>query len=132
MSKWLLKSEPSAYSWQQMQQDITTKWDGVRNFQARNNMMKMKKGDLAFFYHSNEQRAVVGIISVEKEYYPDDEDNRFVIVEMGYNSEIAKPVRLSTIKSDPLLANIPLIKQSRLSVMPITPSEWDRIIELSS
>jgi predicted RNA-binding protein with PUA-like domain len=131
---WLVKSEPSAYSWQQMQQDIITNWDGVRNYQAQNNLKQMQLKDLAFFYHSNEGKEVVGIVEVCAEFHPDpaDANGKFGMVKMKYVSSLANPVSLKTIKQTPELINIPLIKQSRLSVMPITKDEWQVILSLGN
>lgn len=134
MAYWLLKSEPNDYSFDDMEKDKTAPWDGVRNYQARNNMMKMKKGDSAFFYHSVSQKAVVGIVKVVKEHYPDpvDETNRFVCVDVKFSQRLKNPVSLDKIKSTESLAEIALVKQSRLSVMPLTPDEWDEILHLSN
>ena len=133
ISYWLLKSEPSTWSWEdQVQADIDM-WDGVRNYQARNNLKSMKKKDLCFFYHSVSEKLIVGIVEVVKEHYPDptDKTGRFVATDVKAKKKLKNPVSLDQIKSNPKLSNISLIKQSRLSVMPITKNEWDIILKIS-
>jgi predicted RNA-binding protein with PUA-like domain len=134
MNHWLVKSEPVKYSFETFLTDKKTVWDGVRNYQARNNLQAMKTGDLVLFYHSNEGMCVVGIASVVKEAYPDPttDDDRWVVVELAPLEALRKPVTLEQIKADALLANIALIKQSRLSVMPLKAVEFDRILELGA
>ncbi|MFB5944639.1 EVE domain-containing protein [Albibacterium profundi] len=134
MNYYLVKSEPFKYSWQQFQKDKQTFWDGVRNYQARNNMKDMKRGDLVLFYHSNEGKEVVGIAKVVNEYYqdPTTTDDRWVVVDLSPVEELKNPVTLETIKSDELLKETALVKQSRLSVMPLKREEFDRIVELGS
>ena len=133
MKYWLIKSEPSSYSWTRMQQDKVTAWDGVRNYQARNNMRQMKLGDLAFFYHSNQEKAIKGLVKVVKEYYPDhtDPSGKFDMVDFEYVSSFQNSVSLAEIKQNQDLPDIALVKQSRLSVMPITEKEYNIIIKLS-
>ena len=133
ISYWLLKSEPSTWSWDNQVKDKITMWDGVRNYQARNNLMKMKKKDLCFFYHSVSEKQIIGIVEVVKEHYPDptDKTGRFVVTEVKAKKKLKKPVSLEDIKSTPKLINIALIKQSRLSVMPLKKTEWDTIIKIS-
>ena len=130
---WLIKSEPSTWSWENQVKDKITMWDGVRNYQARNNLMKMKKNDLCFFYHSVSEKQIVGIVRVVKEYYPDptDKTGRFVVVDVKANKKLKNPVTLEIIKSTPKLSNISLIKQSRLSVMPLTKTEWGIILKIA-
>jgi len=130
---WLLKSEPSTWSWDDQVREKTTMWDGVRNYQARNNLIKIKKGDLCFFYHSVSEKSIVGIVEVVKESYPDptDKSGKFVVVDVKTKSKIKKAVSLEIIKKTTGLENIPLLKQSRLSVMPISNKEWDLIINLT-
>ena len=130
---WLLKSEPSTWSWNDQIKHKITMWDGVRNYQARNNLIKMKKGDLCFFYHSVSEKSIVGIVEVVKESYPDptDKSGKFVVVDVKTKSKIKKAVSLEIIKKTTGLENIPLLKQSRLSVMPISNKEWDLIINLT-
>jgi predicted RNA-binding protein with PUA-like domain len=132
MNHWLLKSEPSSYSWQQLVADKRTSWNGVRNHQASNNMKAMKKGDRAFFYHSGEGPAVVGICEILREYYPDpsDETGRFGMVDVGALAAMRKPVSLAAIKAEKKLANFALVRQGRLSVVPVTAEEWKLIAGL--
>ena len=130
---WLLKSEPSTWSWEDQVKAGIDMWDGVRNYQARNNLMKMKKKDLCFFYHSVSEKLIIGIVEVVKEYYPDptDKTGRFVVTDIQTKTKLKRPVSLEEIKSTPKLSNIALIKQSRLSVMPLTKTEWNTIIKIS-
>src|SRR3954469_11023084 len=132
MAHWLIKSEPSKYSWDKFVEDKQTFWDGVRNYQARNNLKSMKKGDEVFFYHSNEGLEIVGIAKVVKEAYqdPTTEDPNWVVVDFKPVKKLKKPVTLATIKSDVRLENIALVKLGRLSVCPITDEEWKIILEL--
>jgi len=136
MSKnyWLLKSEPTTWSWQDQVKSKIDMWDGVRNYQARNNLMKMKKGDQCFFYHSVSEKSIVGIVEVVKEHYPDptDKKNKFVVVDVKAKKTLKKPVSLDEIKKNKKLKNIALIRQSRLSVMPINKIEWNEIIKTSN
>ena len=134
MKYWLLKSEPDAWSWDNQVKEGASMWDGVRNYQARNNLKNMKKNDLCFFYHSVTEKSVVGIVKVVKEHYPDptDETERFVVVDVKAIKKLKKPVSLEKIKLNDKLKNIALIKQSRLSVMPIKEVEWNEIIKMSS
>lgn len=133
MKHWLVKSEPFKYSWEQFQKDKKTFWDGVRNYQARNNLREMKKGDLVMFYHSNEGKEIVGIAKVVKEFYqdPTTEDTNWVVVDLAPFKALKNTVTLENIKADKQLQNIALVKQGRLSVMPLKPEEFDRILELS-
>lgn len=133
MNYWLVKSEPFKYSWDQMLKDKKTFWDGVRNYQARNNLRNMKLGDLAFFYHSNEGKEIVGIVKVVKEAYqdPTTEDANWVAVDFSPFKALKKPITLAQIKAEPRLADIALIKQGRLSVMELKAHEFDTILELS-
>ncbi len=136
MSKnyWLLKSEPTTWSWNDQVKSKIDMWDGVRNYQARNNLMKMKNKDLCFFYHSVSEKSIVGIVEVVKEHYPDptDSKNKFVAVDVKAIKKLKKPVTLEIIKNNKKLRNIALIKQSRLSVMPINKIEWNEILKISS
>ncbi|BDQ11309.1 EVE domain-containing protein [Sediminibacterium sp. TEGAF015] len=133
MSFWLIKSEPFKYSWDQFVKDKQTFWDGVRNYQARNNLRAMKKGDLALWYHSNEGLEIVGIAKVVTEAYqdPTTEETAWVVVDFKPVKKLKKPVSLATVKSDKRLANMALVKAQRLSVQPVTEAEWDIIMELS-
>ena len=130
---WLLKSEPDAWSWDNQVKAGASMWDGVRNYQARNNLKEMKKNDLCFFYHSITEKSIIGIVKVVKEYYPDptDKTDRFVVVDVKATKKLKNPVSLDQIKENNKLKNIALVKQSRLSVMPIKEVEWDEIINLS-
>ena len=130
MKYWLVKSEPFRYSWEMFLKDGSTYWDGVRNYQARNNLKNMKNGDLVLFYHSNEGLEVLGIAKVIKEAYqdPTTNDQRWVVVDLAPFETLKKPVALDEIKKDKRLKNIALIKQSRLSVMPITKEEYEVIV----
>jgi len=132
MNHWLVKSEPFKYAWDQLVKDGKTFWNGVRNYQAANNLKAMKKGDPVFLYHSNEGLEIVGIAEVVKEYYPDhtDESGRFGMVDLKAQRPLKNPVTLAAIKADPALSDIALIRQSRLSVMPITPAQWKHICKL--
>ena len=133
MNYWLLKSEPSAYSWGNMEHDNTTRWDGVRNYQARNNMMAMKKGDLCFFYHSRiTEPAIVGIVEVCETYTPDAHDPTFGAVSVRYKKPLTKPVTLARIKATPALFTLALIKQSRLSVMPVSSEQWSILLHMGN
>ncbi len=134
MQYWIIKSEPVKYSWEQFNKDGRTFWDGVRNFQARNNLKEMKVGDLVLFYHSNDGKEVVGIAKVIKEYYqdPTTEDANWVVVDLVPEQSLAKPVTLEQIKADERLKDIGLVRQGRLSVMKLKAEEFDRILELSS
>ncbi|MCA0427874.1 MAG: EVE domain-containing protein [Bacteroidetes bacterium] len=133
MNYWLVKSEPFKYSWEQFEQDKKTFWDGVRNYQARNNLKAMKKGDLALWYHSNEGKEIVGIAKVVKEHYqdPTTEDPNWVVVDLKPFKKLKKAVTLETIKADKMLQNIGLVRQGRLSVMPVSQEEFDYILALS-
>lgn len=133
MNYWLVKSEPFKYSWDDFVKEGKSVWDGVRNYQARNNMMAMKKGDWAFFYHSNEGVEVVGLAEISKEFYqdPTTEDPRWVVVELKPIKKLVKTVTLKTMKSDERLSNMALIKQSRLSVTPVLKAEFDIILSLA-
>lgn len=129
---WLVKSEPFKYSWQKLLADGQTFWDGVRNYQARNNLREMKKGDTVFFYHSNEGLEIVGLAEVIREAYPDPtiDDERWVAVDIRPVATLKNPIPLSVLKADPLLRNMSLVRQGRLSVSPVTEEEFDRIVNL--
>jgi predicted RNA-binding protein with PUA-like domain len=133
MNYWLVKQEPADYSWSQFVKDGTTSWTGVRNFQARNYLRGMKKGDQVFFYHSGEGKEVVGIASVKKEAYPDPtaDEGDWAAVDLVPVKPLNKSVPLAVIKNDPQLKNLLLVRQSRLSVMPVTDMEFSRIIKLA-
>jgi predicted RNA-binding protein with PUA-like domain len=130
---WLVKSEPFKYSWDDLVKDGSTYWDGVRNYQARNNLREMRVGDYAFYYHSNEGKEVVGIAKVTRRAYqdPTTDDDRWVVVDVVPVKPLKVPVTLAQIKADPKLQKIPLVTHSRLSVMPLEKPDFERILELS-
>ena len=136
MKYWLLKSEPNVWSINQQKKAGTkgTTWDGVRNYQAANNLKKMKKGDLCFFYHSNIGKEVVGIVEVIKIAFldPTDKEKRFVAVRVKFKKKLKKTISLETIKKKKALNHLPLIKQSRLSVMPIDYKSWKKIYKMGN
>ncbi len=131
-SYWLVKQEPTAYSWEQFLADKNTAWTGVRNFQARKNLLTMRKGDLVLFYHSVVGKEVVGVARVETEAYPDPTatDGSWVCVDLVPENTLPHPVTLETLKAHPTLRDIPLVRQSRLSVMPLDSSAFHSIVEL--
>jgi predicted RNA-binding protein with PUA-like domain len=133
MQYWLVKSEPDTFSYEKLEKEKSTVWDGVRNYAARNNLKAMKKGDLALFYHSNEGKEVVGIAKVLKEFYPDPtaKEGDWVVVELGPHKKLKKPISLKFIKTDKILKGMELVRLSRLSVSPVKKEEFDRILELS-
>ena len=133
MAYWLVKSEPSAYSWDQLEKDKQTTWDGVRNYAARLHLRAMKKGDEVFFYHSNEGTDIVGIAKVIKEAYqdPTTEDDRWSAVDLKPVRKLKKPVTLETIKKDKRLANMALVRIGRLSTQPVGDKEWAVVLELA-
>ncbi len=133
MQYWLVKSEPFKWSWDQHVKKGVQGWDGVRNYQASNNMKAMKNGDLAFFYHSNEGKEIVGIVEVVREYHPDptDESGKFGMVDFKAVKPVTRPVSLAEIKDTPELKDMALLKQSRLSVSPVSKKEWDFILKKS-
>ncbi len=132
MNYWLVKSEPFKYSWDNLVKDGSTYWDGVRNYQARNNLKSMEKGDLVLYYHSNEGKEVVGIARVIKEFYqdPTTQDDRWVVVDIEPVNKLNNPVSLSDIKNDKRLEKVPLVTHSRLSVMPILKKHFETIIKM--
>lgn len=133
MAYWLIKSEPYKYSWDQFMKDGSTYWDGVRNYAARLNLRAMRKGDEAFFYHSNEGKEVVGIAMVIGEAYQDPTTTEdWSVVDFAPVRPLDQPVSLALIKADPALQDMALLRLSRLSVQPVTPEEWSRILELST
>ena len=134
MNYWLIKSEPNTWSWEDQIKKKITMWDGVRNYQARNNLKKMRNGDLCFFYHSNIGKEIVGIVEVIKEAFldPTDKKKMFVAVMVRFKRKLKNPIKLENIKKNSSLSEIPLIKQSRLSVMPIDSKSWKIILKMSS
>lgn len=133
MAYWLIKSEPAAYSWQQLEKDKQTLWNGVRNYAARNNLKGMKNGDEVFFYHSNEGVEIVGIAKVVKEFYqdPTTDDPNWVAVDFKPVRKLKNPVKLAQIKDDKRLANMDLVRLGRLSVQTVKPSEWEIVMEMA-
>ena len=131
MNYWLLKTEPDTFSWDDLVRDKKTGWDGVRNFQARSHLKAVKKGDLAFVYHTGEEKSVVGIAKLTKENYPDPKDNEWVAVEIAPVNKLKNPVSLAQIKADKRFTNMVLVKASRLSVQPVKKEEFDMIVALS-
>ena len=131
---WLIKSEPFKYSWEKFNKDGRTFWDGVRNYQARNNLREMKVGDLVLFYHSNEGKNVVGVAKVVKAFYqdPTTSDPNWVVVDLVPVQALDKPVTLAQIKAEESLKDISLVRQGRLSVMPLKATEFDKILEMGS
>ena len=134
MKHWLVKSEPFKYSWDKFVEDGRTFWDGVRNYQARNNLREMQEGDLVLFYHSNEGKNVVGIAKVVSEAYqdPTTDDANWVVVDLSPVEALKSPVSLEQIKAEESLKDISLVRQGRLSVMPLKATEFDKILEMSA
>jgi len=132
MKYWLIKTEPGTWSWDDQVKAGSTHWNGVRNYQAANNMKAMKLGDLCFFYHSVDEKRIVGIVEVSKLYYPDPSDEKgiFGMVDVKHVKALPNPVGLSQIKADPALAELTLVKNSRLSVQPVDEASWKRICTL--
>ena len=133
VNHWLFKSEPSCWSWDMQVDQKTTCWDGVRNYQASNNMKAMRIGDLGFFYHSISEKKIVGVVRVIKEYYPDhtDASGRFGMVDVEAVIPVTRPLSLAEIKEDPRLSDFALIKQSRLSVLPVSKEHWALLCDLT-
>jgi predicted RNA-binding protein with PUA-like domain len=132
MAHWLVKSEPDAFSWDQQVQNGTEPWTGVRNALASNNLKAMKRGDRAFFYHSNIGKEIVGVVEVAREAYPDPTDatGRWVCVDVKAVGPLPQPVTLAAIKADPEFADLALVRMSRLSVMPVSDAHWARLCKL--
>ena len=131
MNYWLMKTEPGTFSWDDLVRDKKAVWDGVRNFQARNNLKAMKKGDLAFIYHSMDDKAVIGIAEITREHFPDPKDKDWAAVEIKPIKKLKNPVNLSTIKQEKQLINMVLVNNSRLSVQPVRKEEFDLVIGMS-
>ena len=131
MNYWLIKSEPGVYSWADLEKDTKSIWDGVRNYQARNNLKAMKKDDLAFLYHSNEDKAIIGIAKIVKENYPDPSDNNWVIVDIAPERKLTSSVSLAQIKADNRLKDMALVRSTRLSVQPVRKEEFEIVVKLS-
>jgi len=132
MNYWLVKSEPSAYSWEQLKKDKKTDWTGVRNYAARNNLRDMKKGDLAFYYHSNEGQEIVGIAKIVKEHFqdPTTEETAWLAVELAPHKDLKKSVSLETLKKNAFFKNMDLVRLGRLSVGKVSAEEFERICEM--
>jgi predicted RNA-binding protein with PUA-like domain len=130
MNYWLVKQEPESYSFDDLIRDGKTDWTGVRNYQARNNLRAMKTGDQVLFYHSVSEKSVVGLAEVSRAEFPDPTDEKWIAVEIKPLEKLSKPVSLEQIKTDNSLENIPLIKHSRLSVMPLAKTEFETIVKL--
>lgn len=131
MNYWLMKTEPGTFSWDDLVRDKKAVWDGVRNYQARNNLKAMKKGDLAFIYHSMDDKAVIGIAEITREHFPDPKDNDWAAVEIKPKKKLKNTVNLDMIKQENRLANMVLVKNSRLSVQPVKKEEFDLVIGMS-
>lgn len=131
MAYWLVKSEPDVWSWDDQVKVGTTSWNGVRNAQALNNMKAMKKGDKAFFYHSNKDRQIVGVVEIVKTYYPDPKDEKSGLVDVKALKAVKTPVTLAQVKADKRLAHLALVRQSRLSVMPIDDASWKLLSQMA-
>ena len=133
MAAWLLKTEPSSYSFDDLERDGRTVWDGVTNAAAQKNIRMMQPGERCFFYHTGDEKRIVGIAKVEGAPYADQEssDGKLVVVDLAFDKRLAKPVTLAQIKADPFFADWPLVRQGRLSVVPTTPEIWKRVVDLS-
>lgn len=132
MAHWLMRSEPDVYGWDDLVRDDGTEWDGVRNYTARNFLKEMTPGDLSFFYHSNKEKAVVGVMEVTRAWQPDGIDGKWASVRVEPRDKLISPVPLSDIKSEPKLAALEMLRQSRLSVTPVREDEWATILEMAS
>ncbi len=132
-NSWLVKSEPSAYAWDDLVRDRRTRWDGVRNFEARNNLRAMKKGDRVLYYHSGEGKEIVGIAKVVRESYPDPTaaDGDWSSVDLASHKRLTRPVTLATLKADKRLASLAMLRKPRISVVPVAAAELARILELA-
>jgi predicted RNA-binding protein with PUA-like domain len=132
VAHWLMRSEPDAYSWDDLVRDKATEWNGVRNYTARNFLKEMAPGDEAIFYHSNTEKAAVGIMKVTRAWQPDGEDGKWASVAVEPTEKLAKPVTLEAIKAEPRLKALEMLRQSRLSVTPVRDEEWAVILEMAS
>jgi predicted RNA-binding protein with PUA-like domain len=131
MNYWLVKTEPDTYSWDNLVEDKKTTWDGVRNFQARSHLKAMKKGDKVFFYHTGDEKAIIGIGSVNREHFEDPKDKEWAAVEISSGKRLKNPVTLAQIKADKRLSNMVLVKAARLSVQPVREEEFSIVLSLS-
>jgi len=131
MNYWLMKTEPGTYSWDDLVKDKKTTWDGVRNFQARNNLKVMKKGDIVLFYHSGEDKAIIGTAKISKEFFPDPKDKDWIAVEITIERKLKRPITLAEVKAEKQLSNMSLVRSSRLSVQPVRDEEMNLLLKLS-
>jgi predicted RNA-binding protein with PUA-like domain len=131
MNYWLMKTEPGTYSWDDLEKDKKTTWDGVRNFQARNHLKAMKKDDRIFVYHSGEEKAIIGTAKISTEYFPDPKDKEWAAVEISIDKKLKSPITLAQIKAEKRLSDMVLVKSSRLSVQPVKKEEFDLIVKYS-
>lgn len=131
MAYWLLRSEPDAYSWDDLVRDGATEWNGVRNYTARNFLKEMQPGDRAFFYHSNTEKAVVGVMEITRTWQPDGDDGKWASVAVKPVEKLARPVSLPDIKAEPRLKELEMLRQSRLSVTPVRDAEWAVLLEMA-
>jgi predicted RNA-binding protein with PUA-like domain len=132
MRHWLLRSEPDAYSWDDLIRDGGTEWNGVRNYTARNFLKEMQPGDRAFFYHSNTEKAAVGVMEITRAWQPDGDDGKWASVAVKPVEKLAKPVSLEAIKAEPRLKALEMLRQSRLSVTPVRDDEWAVLLEMAA
>lgn len=132
MPYWLLKSDPDVYGWSDLVKERTTTWDGIRNYQARLNLRAMRAGDLAFIYHSQSDKAVVGTARVVSAPHPESQDTAWTAIDLEIGTELSSPVTLDVIKANPILKTMPLVRHTRLSVMPITKAQADELIRLGA
>jgi predicted RNA-binding protein with PUA-like domain len=131
MNYWLLKTEPDTFSWDDLEKTGKATWDGVRNFQARSNIKSMRKGDLAFIYHTGDEKAVVGIAKVDKEFYPEPGDEDWVVVDLLPEKKLKRPVTLAEIKAESDLKQMVLARVPRLSVQPVEKTEYEKILKMA-
>lgn len=132
MAYWLLRSEPDAYSWDDLMRDGATEWNGVRNYTARNFLMDMQPGDRALFYHSNTEKAAVGVMEITRAWQPDGDDGKWASVAVRPVEKLARPVPLADIKAEPRLAALEMLRQSRLSVTPVRDEDWALLLEMGA
>jgi len=131
MAFWLMRSEPDVYGWDHLVRDGGTEWDGVRNYTARNFIKEMKPGDLALFYHSQKEKAAVGVMEITRGWQPDGADGQWASVRVEPRDRLARPVTLAAIKAEPRLARLEMLRQSRLSVTPVRLEEWQLLLEMA-
>ena len=131
MAYWIMRSEPDAYGWDDLVRDEGTEWDGVRNYTARNLLKEMQPGDLALFYHSQSDKAAVGMMEITRAWRPDGADGKWASVRVEPREQLANPVTLGAIKAEPKLAKLEMLRQSRLSVTPVRPDEWTQLLAMA-